>query len=231
MELQLPVALEHRADPLEKAGVGVEPGDLVLVLVGHAACAGCVRRPPSARRCPARAPPRPCAPARPARDSARRRPRSGSRSDRRRGAAITSSRLATGGAGLESRRAVSPAPRRPARSSPARRPHWKAARLSATAAPLSSIASRIAASPRRHQASLPGVAEHEHVGGDGIAHQRGGEPAGVEETRRRRRRPRRRSGPPSPGSGTRGRGSGRGRRSAPARRPCARTRWSRTSRC
>ena len=71
----------------------------------------------------------------------------------------------------------------------ARRPQRKAAVFIATAAPFSSIARSSAVVADRDQALLLGVAQHEHVGGDGIAHQRRGELGRVEEVAGARRRP------------------------------------------
>ncbi len=68
-----------------------------------------------------------------------------------------------------------------ARSCAARRPQAKACWLKATETPFNSMARNKRRLGQRHPALLPGIAEHEHVGGDGVAHQRGGDLAGVDE--------------------------------------------------
>ena len=172
MKAQPVGALELVGNPLEEIALGVEPGDLVFVLVGHHLEQRAGGRLGQRRVAAKRAPP-PRAPAGSGRRSARHRRRSGSGSEIRRGA--RSSRRASPTAG----------------GSPAPHP-WGSARASTdaavergAAAPLEGAAverdrdavqfdgalDRIGR--HRHQPLLIGVAEHEQIGGDRIAEEPG----------------------------------------------------------
>ena len=136
---------------------GVHSGDLVLVLVGHHAeqLLGRCARSRSGR--PNTAVSRATS-AHEARDSGRRSAGSGTRPARAARSAISASRSA-GGAVPASAQISSAISGRSARM----RPHRKARRFTCTAAPFSSIARRIAASPTGIRPLLPGQPEQHRV--------------------------------------------------------------------